>query len=66
LLPGYQLAEMPKWSMALTTNYDWALTDAWDAHVGGALRWIDKATCATSIRPKSHGHPRQTACHRPG
>jgi outer membrane receptor protein involved in Fe transport len=41
-LPGYQLADIPKWSMALTTNYDWSLTDAWLAHVGGALRWVDK------------------------
>ena len=28
--------------MAFTTNYGWSLTDAWLAHVGGALRWVDK------------------------
>src|SRR4030095_14244861 len=28
-LLGYQLADIPKWSMTLTTNYDWALTDEW-------------------------------------
>jgi len=42
VLPGYQLPDIPRWSMSLTANYDWALTDLWNAHTGGALRWIDK------------------------
>ena len=55
LLPGYQLADIPRWSMALTTNFDWPLTDVWDAHVGGALRWIDKRWDAIGVQSRSAG-----------
>ena len=39
-MTGYQLPQVPKWSMSFTADYDWSLTDAWRAHVGGAWRWI--------------------------
>ena len=55
LLPGYQLADIPRWSMVLTTNYDWPLTDVWDAHVGGAWRWIDKRWDAIGVQSRSAG-----------
>ena len=55
LLPGYQLADIPRWSMTLTTNYDWPLTDVWDAHVGGAWRWIDKRWDAIGVQSRSAG-----------
>jgi outer membrane receptor protein involved in Fe transport len=42
LLAGYQLADVPKWGLSLTTDYDWTLTDAWHAHAGGALRWVGR------------------------
>ena len=54
-LLGYQLADIPKWSMMLTTNYDWALTDEWHAHVGGALRWIDKRWDTIGVQSRSAG-----------
>jgi len=55
MLPGYQLADIPRWSMAFTTDYDWALTDVWDAHVGGAWRWIDKRWDAIGVQSRSAG-----------
>jgi outer membrane receptor protein involved in Fe transport len=55
MLPGYQIGDIPRWSMALTTNYDWALTDVWDGHVGGALRWIDKRWSAFGVQSRSAG-----------
>ncbi len=39
ILTGYQQTQVPKWSMAFTADYDWALTGLWHAHVGGAWRW---------------------------
>jgi iron complex outermembrane recepter protein len=42
LVPGYQLSNVPKWAMSLTSQYDWALTSAWRAHAGGGWRWIDR------------------------
>ena len=42
LLPGYQLSNVPKWAMSLTSQYDWALTSVWRAHVGGGYRWVDR------------------------
>jgi iron complex outermembrane receptor protein len=41
-LTGYQLWDVPKWSLALAGNYDAPLTRAWRAHVGGSVRWIDR------------------------
>jgi iron complex outermembrane recepter protein len=40
LMTGYQLPQVPKWGMSVTADYDWSLTNAWHAHVGGACRWI--------------------------
>jgi iron complex outermembrane recepter protein len=42
VLPGYQLSNVPKWTMSLTSNYEWALTGAWRAHVSGGGRWVDR------------------------
>ena len=42
ILTGYQLAQVPKWSMASSADYDWAISNAWHAHVGGSLRWIGR------------------------
>lgn len=42
VVPGYQLSNVPKWAMALTSQYDWALTGAWRAHVGTGCRWVDR------------------------
>lgn len=42
LLTGYQLPQVPKWSMIFSGAYDWLLTDAWHAELGGGLRWIDR------------------------
>jgi iron complex outermembrane receptor protein len=39
MVTGYQLPQVPTWSMSFTANYDWALTGLWHAHVGGAWRW---------------------------
>jgi iron complex outermembrane recepter protein len=40
VLPGYQLSNVPKWSMSSTVDYAWALKDLWRAHIGGSFRWI--------------------------
>jgi len=42
LLTGYQLPQVPKWSMASSADYDWMLSDTWHAHVGGSYRWIGR------------------------
>jgi outer membrane receptor protein involved in Fe transport len=42
ILTGYQFAQVPKWSMASSADYDWAISNAWHAHVGGSLRWIGR------------------------
>lgn len=41
-LTGYQLPGVPKTSFSLTADYDWAVMGDWQAHVGGALRQVDK------------------------
>jgi iron complex outermembrane recepter protein len=38
-LTGYQLPQVPSWSMSFTADYDWTLTDLWHAHLGGAWVW---------------------------
>ena len=38
-MTGYQLPQVPRWSMSFTADYDWALMDLWHAHLGGACRW---------------------------
>jgi len=40
LLTGYQLPQVPKWSMASGADYDWMLSYGWHAHLGGSLRWL--------------------------
>src|SRR5262245_2234987 len=40
LLTGYQMAQVPKWSMASSADYDWILSNAWHPHLGGSLRWL--------------------------
>lgn len=42
VLKGYQLPQIPKWSMALSGDYDWVLSHAWHAHVGGNLSWVGR------------------------
>ena len=42
LLTGYQVPQVPKWSIASGADYDWMLTNAWHAHVGGNVRWIGR------------------------
>jgi iron complex outermembrane receptor protein len=39
-LTGYQLGQVPKWSGAVSGDYDWALGPAWHAQVGGSFRWL--------------------------
>ena len=41
LLAGYQMGNVPKWSLSVTADYDWEPIDRWHAHLGGVLRWID-------------------------
>ena len=40
ILTGYQLPNVPRWDLSLTTDYDWTLADLWHAHVGGGFRWV--------------------------
>jgi len=40
LLAGYQMANVPKWSFSVTTDYDWQPTDRWHAHLGGVFHWV--------------------------
>jgi iron complex outermembrane recepter protein len=42
ILTGYQLPQVPKWSMASSADYDWAMSNAWHAHMGGSLRWVGR------------------------
>jgi len=42
LLTGYQVPQVPKWSMASSADYDWVMSNAWHAHVGGSFRWIGR------------------------
>jgi iron complex outermembrane recepter protein len=40
LLLGYQLPNVPKWSLSFTADEDWSLTRFWHANVGAGLRWV--------------------------
>ena len=40
ILTGYQLPNVPRWSMSLTIGFAWSLTTDWQAHLGGGFRWI--------------------------
>jgi iron complex outermembrane receptor protein len=42
LLIGYQLPNVPKWSLSFTADEDWALTTVWHAGMGAGLRWIGR------------------------
>ena len=42
LLTGYQVPQVPKWSMVSSADFDWMLSNAWHAHLGGSLRWIGR------------------------
>ena len=42
LLTGYQLPQVPKWSMVSSADFDWTLSNAWHAHLGGSFRWIGR------------------------
>jgi iron complex outermembrane recepter protein len=53
-LTGYQLAQVPKWSMGITADYDWPLTGMWHAHAGGAFRWIGPLW-ALGVESRSQG-----------
>jgi len=54
-LTGYQLGDIPKWAMSLTTNYDWTLTNVWYGHAGGALRWIGQRWGEIGVQSRSAG-----------
>jgi outer membrane receptor protein involved in Fe transport len=42
LLTGYQVPQVPKWSVASSADYDWAMNHVWHAHLGGSFRWIGR------------------------
>lgn len=42
ILTGYQVPQVPKWSIASSADYDWMLSDIWRAHIGGSFRWIGR------------------------
>jgi iron complex outermembrane recepter protein len=42
LATGYQVPQVPKWSMVSSADFDWMLSNAWQAHLGGSLRWIGR------------------------
>ena len=39
-LTGFQLENVPKWAMSITSSYDWTLPNLWHAHVGGDFRSV--------------------------
>jgi iron complex outermembrane recepter protein len=57
VLTGYQLANVPKWNMAATADYDWTLTARWRAHVGGGVRWIDRESSGYVALQTRAGYP---------
>jgi outer membrane receptor protein involved in Fe transport len=57
LLTGYQLPQVPKWSIATSADFDWMLSDIWHAHVGGSYRWLGRQW-ALGVESRSHdGQP---------
>jgi hypothetical protein len=40
MLTGYQLSDVPKWSMSGSAGYSWSLTRLWSAQLGGTVSWI--------------------------
>jgi outer membrane receptor protein involved in Fe transport len=57
VLTGYQLSNVPKWSMSSTADYVWALTDTWRAHLGSGFRWIGKEWSGFSAVNNHSGYP---------
>jgi outer membrane receptor protein involved in Fe transport len=53
LLTGYQVPQVPKWSIASTADYDWSMSNVWHAHVGGNFRWIGRQW---GLMVMSHSH----------
>jgi iron complex outermembrane recepter protein len=41
-LTGYQIPDVPKWTLSATAAYSWALAGLWRAQLGGAVRWLDQ------------------------
>jgi outer membrane receptor protein involved in Fe transport len=39
---GRQLPGVPKWSASLTADYNTTLPNGWEAHLGGAYRYVDE------------------------
>src|SRR3984893_16655977 len=57
VLTGYQLSNVPKWSMSSTVDYAWALTNLWRAHVGGGFRWIGQEWSGFGALNSHSGYP---------
>ncbi len=57
VLTGYQLSNVPKWSMSSTADYVWALTNTWRAHVGGGFRWIGQEWSGPGSVEDHSGYP---------
>ncbi len=53
-LTGYQLENVPKWDMSITAAYNWALANAWRAHVGGDFRSVGQEW-ASYVQSRSLG-----------
>jgi iron complex outermembrane receptor protein len=41
-LTGYQIPDVPKWTLSATTAYSWPIQGLWRAQLGTALRWLDQ------------------------
>ena len=54
LLTRYQVPQVPKWSMVSSADFDWMLSNAWHAHLGGSLRWIGRQW-GVLVESQSHG-----------
>jgi iron complex outermembrane recepter protein len=39
-LTGYQIPDVPKWTLSATTAYSWRLAGLWRARGGAAVRWL--------------------------
>ena len=57
VLTGYQLSNVPKWSMSSTVDYAWALTNLWRAHAGGGFRWIGQEWSGFGAVNSHSGYP---------
>jgi iron complex outermembrane receptor protein len=57
VLTGYQLSNVPKWSMSSTVDYAWALTHLWRAHAGGGFRWIGQEWSGPGAVENHSGYP---------